>query len=157
MKLRLLILIGLAGCLCSYAADTTPGTATNGAPIFANLADAKWGPILPDLGADSPQICILRVDPTTKATQLLIRATKGLHIRKHWHTGNETHTMIQGTSTFGCGDKKIEQGPGSFNYMPAKMVHEAWISAGSLVFITVDAPWDVNWVEGAPTAADVMK
>ena len=38
---------------------------------------------------------------------------------------------------------------------PARMVHEAWIGAGSVTFITVDGPWDVNWVEGAPTVADL--
>ena len=37
------------------------------------------------------------------------------------------------------------------------MVHEVWVPAGGLVFITVDGPWDVNWVEGAPSAADIMK
>jgi len=25
------------------------------------------------------------------------------------------------------------------------------------VFITVDGAWDVNWTEGAPTAADLTK
>jgi hypothetical protein len=52
---------------------------------------------------------------------------------------------------------------GSFNFlliiivtfMPARMVHEAWLPAGSLTFITVDGEWDVNWVEGPPTAADM--
>ena len=56
-----------------------------------------------------------------------------------------------------CDGEKVEQGPGSFNYLPAKMVHEAWTSAGSVVFITVDRPWDVNWVDGAPTVADLSK
>jgi hypothetical protein len=37
------------------------------------------------------------------------------------------------------------------------MEHEAWAPAGGLVFITVDAPWDVNWVDGAPTAKDLIK
>jgi hypothetical protein len=37
------------------------------------------------------------------------------------------------------------------------MVHEAWLPAGALVFITVDGAWDVNWVEGPPTAADLAK
>jgi hypothetical protein len=35
------------------------------------------------------------------------------------------------------------------------MVREAWLPAGSLTFITVDSEWDVNWVEGPPTAADM--
>lgn len=45
----------------------------------------------------------------------------------------------------------------SFNYMPAKMVHEAWLPANSLTFITVDGAWDVNWVEGPPTSADLSR
>jgi hypothetical protein len=123
--------------------------------IFKNYQDLKWNKILPDLGGSSPEICILHVDPKTKATKLLIRTPKAIHIRKHWHSANETHTMILGTAEFACEGKRIEQGPGSFNYLPRKMVHEAWTSAGSVVFITVDGPWDVNWVDGAPTAADL--
>jgi len=51
----------------------------------------------------------------------------------------------------------MDLGPGSFNFMSARMVHEAWLPAGSITFITVDAAWDLNWVEGAPSAADLMK
>jgi quercetin dioxygenase-like cupin family protein len=125
--------------------------------VFKNYADLKWEKILPDLGESSPEICILHVDPKTKATKLLIRTPKGIHVRKHWHSANETHTVILGTQVFACEGKRIEQPPGSFNYLPAKMVHEAWLPAGSLVFITVDGAWDVNWVEGVPTAADLTK
>ena len=126
-------------------------------PIFMSLADAKWGRIIPELGDSSPEIAILRVDPKTQATQLLIRTPQGIHVRKHWHTANETHTMIVGTATFECDGKRAEIGPGGFNYMPARMTHEAWLPAGSLTFITVDSAWDVNWVEGPPTAADLIK
>jgi quercetin dioxygenase-like cupin family protein len=125
--------------------------------LFRNYQDFKWDRILPDLGENSPEICILGVDPKTQATKLMIRAPKGIHVRKHWHSANETHTVILGTQVFACEGKRIEQGPGSFNSMPARMVHEAWLPAGSLVFITVDGAWDVNWVEGPPTAADLAK
>jgi hypothetical protein len=125
--------------------------------VFKNYKDLKWDKILSDLGEASPEICILHVDPKTNATKLLIRAPKAIHIKKHWHSANETHTMILGSATFACDGKKTEQDQGSFNYMPAKMEHEAWISAGSLTFITVDGAWDVNWVDGPPTAADLIK
>ena len=125
--------------------------------IFTNYADFKWNKILPDLGEDSPEICILHVDPKTQATQLMIRTPKAIHVRKHWHSANETHTIVHGTAVFACDGKRVELGEGSFNYMPAKMVHEAWLPAGSLTFITVDAAWDITWVEGPPTAADVTK
>jgi mannose-6-phosphate isomerase-like protein (cupin superfamily) len=126
-------------------------------PTFQDMGQAQWKKMLPDLGDASPEIAILHVDPNTHATQLLIRSPQALHVRKHWHSANETHTMIMGTATFGCDGKKVELGPGGFNYMPARMVHEAWTSAGSVVFITVDGPWDVNWVEGAPTSADLIQ
>ena len=126
-------------------------------PIFTAYQDFKWGKILPDLGDSSPEICILHVDPKTQATKLMIRTPKAIHVRKHWHSANETHTIFQGTAVFACDGKKSELGPGSFNYMPAKMVHEAWLPAHSLTFITVDSAWDVNCVEGAPTAADLTK
>jgi AraC-like ligand binding domain len=125
--------------------------------LFRNYQDFKWNRILPDLGENSPEICILGVDPKTQATKLMIRAPKAIHVRKHWHSANETHTVILGVQVYACEGKRIEQGPGSFNYMPAKMVHEAWLPAGSLVFITVDGAWDVNWVEGPPTATDLTK
>jgi len=127
------------------------------AAVFKNYDDLKWDRILPDLGPKSPEICILHVDARTRATKLLIRTPAAIHVRKHWHSGNETHTMVVGTAEFGCDDQRVKQGPGSFNYLPARMVHEAWTSAGSVVFITVDTAWDVNWVEGAPTAADLTK
>src|SRR5437867_13349048 len=101
-------------------------------PMFMKLQDVKWEKILPDLGEMSPEIAILRVDPKTQATQLLIRTPKGIHVRKHWHTANETHTMISGKAIFECERKRMELGPGEFNFMPAKMVHEAWLPKGSL-------------------------
>ncbi len=65
--------------------------------------------------------------------------------------------MIAGTAVFAGDGKRIEQGPGSFNYLPAKMVREAWLSAAGLTFITADGPWDTTRVEGPPGPADVAK
>ena len=91
----------------------TPGDANGQEPIFKKLSDLKWDKILPDLGESSPEICILRVDPKTQATQLLIRTPKAIHVRKHWHTANETHTMITGTATLACDGKRAEIGRAS--------------------------------------------
>ena len=70
----------------------------------------------------------------------MIRTPKAIHVRKHWHSANETHTILQGTAILACDGKRTELGPGSFNYMPARMGHEAWLPAGSLTFITVQKP-----------------
>jgi AraC-like ligand binding domain len=70
----------------------------------------------------------------------------------HWHTANETHTVIRGTWVFEHEGTRDQLGPGGFNYMPAKMHHQAWGSDDALVFITVDSAWDINWVSGPPPA-----
>ena len=93
-------------------------------PLFQDLSQAPWKKMFPNLGDASPEIAILHVDPKTEATQLLIRTPKALHVRQHWHSANETHTMISGNATFACEGNRVELGPGGFNYMPARMVHE---------------------------------
>src|SRR4029453_9343903 len=68
--------------------------------IGTRYEDLKWQAIVPELGADSPQVSILRVDPKTQATHLLIRMPKQMHVPMHWHSANETHTVIKGTMVF---------------------------------------------------------
>ena len=117
--------------------------------------DLKWQPVVPELGKDSPLIAIARVDPKTKATQLFIRTPTAIHVPAHWHHANETHTLIRGSAVFEHDGQLQRIGVSGFNYVPAKMAHQAWLSAGSLTFITVDGGWDVNWVKGPPTKADL--
>ena len=120
--------------------------------------DLHWGKIVPELGDRSPEITILRVDPKTQATQLLIRVPKNTHVPMHWHTGNETHTIVSGTFIMECEGKRDTLSAGSFNYTPAAMHHQAWTTSkeGTLLFITVDKAWDVNWVGGPPKPEDFI-
>lgn len=155
-----MILVMLLSSLVPVAVPTAqqpPPEAKTGQAMGTRYEDVRWQMILPELGADSPQISILRVDPTSKATQLLIRIPKKMHVPMHWHSANETHTVIRGQWTFEHEGAREELGPGGFNYIPAKMHHQAWASDDALVFITVDGGWDVNWVSGPPTKADLGK
>jgi quercetin dioxygenase-like cupin family protein len=137
--------------------------AQSGAPakagqgMHAKYEELKWQTMAPELGTASPQAAILRVDPKTQATQLLIRIPKQLHVPMHWHSANETHTVIRGRWTFEHDGMRHDLGPGGFNYIPAKAHHQAWASDDALVFITVDGAWDVNWVAGPPTKANLGK
>jgi quercetin dioxygenase-like cupin family protein len=135
------------------AAQTSAPSSHDGSvqPAYQKYQELKWEKLRPELGADSPEITILHVDPKSGATQLMIRSPKNYHAPKHWHTANETHTVIGGTFIMQHdGGKPEELGPGSYNRMPSKMIHEAWSKPdeGNLVFITVDGPWDLNLVEG---------
>jgi mannose-6-phosphate isomerase-like protein (cupin superfamily) len=107
------------------------------------LDDVKWSRIPPIPGKPAPspndpwpEIAILREAPGTRATQLFIRVPKNFHVPKHWHTANETHTIVSGTFIMECDGQRAELGAGSFNYMPSKMVHQAWTKAdeGTLLF-----------------------
>jgi len=88
----------------------------------------------------------------------MIRVPKDFHVPQHWHSANETHTVMNGTFIMKCEGRRQALSPGSFNYIPAKMVHEAWTTPdeGALLFITVDGPWDLNWVNGPPKPADLI-
>ncbi len=154
LAVAIILAVATFGCALRARMHPEPGAAPQ-APVFARYSELTWNKILPELGAKSPEIAILRVDPATQATQLMIRTPAAIHVRKHWHTANETHTLLRGKAILACEGHRVELGPGAFNFMPAKMVHEAWLPADSLTFITVDRAWDINWVEGPPTAADL--
>ena len=149
--------------LCFTLALQAKQSGINAAPTAVDASqamnvpfdDLKWQAIVPEMGKDSPEISVLRVDPKTQATQLLIRIPTAMHVPTHWHSANETHTMIKGTAVFEHGGNRHELGPGGFNYIPAKTQHQAWCSQGSVVFITVDGAWDVNWVNGPPVKKDL--
>ena len=155
-RLVLALVIGPLVGTASFAQQPAV-EAKSGQAMAMKYETLQWQSIVPELGNDSPQISILRVDPRSHATQLLIRVPKAVHVPMHWHSANETHTVIRGTWTFEHEGKREEFGPGGFNYLPAKMHHQAWASNDALVFITVDSGWDVNWVNGPPTKSDLGK
>lgn len=147
----LTLLTALAAPVQSHQ-HPSPGAKTSASTSYDHL---QWQTMVPELGADSPQAAILRVDPKTQATHLLIRIPKQMHVPMHWHTANETHTVIKGTFVFEHEGQRHELGPGGFNYLPARMHHQAWASDDALVSITVDGGWDVNWVSGPPSKKDL--
>jgi quercetin dioxygenase-like cupin family protein len=145
--------------IAAQGARPTSNRPAKAVPLFVKANALKWERIFPKLGARSPEISILRVDPSTHATQLMLRVPRDFHVNRHWHTANETHTIVSGTFVFDSAGKRIELGPGSFNFMPAKMVHEAWTkpNEGTVLFITVDGAWDVNFVDGPPNGEFASK
>jgi mannose-6-phosphate isomerase-like protein (cupin superfamily) len=116
----------------------------------------KWQKLVPQLGDQSSEIAILRVDAKTQATQIMIRVPSNYHVPRHWHSANETQTILSGAFIIECDGQRAELGPGSFYYAPRTLPHEAWTKpgVGALIFITVDGAWDINWVNGPPKPED---
>jgi Domain of unknown function (DUF4437) len=118
--------------------------------VYEKFSDLKWEKTNPEMGANSPEIAILHVNPKSQATELIIRTPKDSHVPRHWHTANETITIIRGTFIMEHEDNgnRVVLDAGSFGYMPAKMIHQAWTGPeGAVYFITVDGAWDINWVD----------
>ena len=136
----------------------TPASESGDHAINVRVEDLKWERMVPELAERSPEMAILRVDPKTKATHLMIRVPANLHVPKHWHTANETHTVVKGTFVMECEGKRQALGQGSWNYIPSKMAHEAWTTPEeeTVLFITVDSAWDQHWVGAAPKPADFL-
>jgi len=143
MKSRLLSALVLSALL--WPASGYPQTAGAAMAKIAKADDLKWEPL-----EGGFEISILYTNPTTGATYLVIRGPGNLHVPRHWHSSNESITVLQGTFVVaddGSADK-TELKAGGFAYMPAKMIHEAWTgAAGATYFITVDGKWDVNFVK----------
>lgn len=152
---------GVLILLCAFATVTfaqspQAQTLAPATPLNIKFANLQWQKIFPDWTEGSPEFSILHVDSKTGQTQLMIRVPKNFHVPRHWHTANETHTVISGTFIIECDGKREELTPGSFNYMPSKMVHEAWSKPNeeTVLFITTDGAWDVNWPDGPPKQPD---
>jgi len=125
--------------------------------ILKNQSDHKWEMMLPELGKDSPLFTLLRVDPHTNATTLMINFPTALHIPKHTHEKSETHFLLCGSHLFENSDtgERFDVRENGYFYLPGHVVHEAWVPAGARAIIILEDGWKVNWLDGPPTAKDV--
>src|SRR5689334_20197660 len=95
---------------------------------FVNPKDIKWGPAPPAL-PNGAQIAVLQGDPF-KSGPFVIRlmVPAGYKIPPHWHTHDESLTVISGSFYFGTGDKaQTSNAPtitaGAFHYLSGKDHH----------------------------------
>jgi quercetin dioxygenase-like cupin family protein len=101
--------------------------------------------MVPEMGKYSPMRTVLHEHPVNHSIQFLIRMPPNFHVPAHFHSANETHTVIEGTFIISVKGKKVALSPGGFNYTPARMMHEAWTppNQGALIFVTIDGPYDI--------------
>lgn len=149
------IAVVAAGLAVARKDMPSPAVETSDQALSATYDQLKWEKMSSEFGERSPEIAIVHIDPRTKATELFIRNSVPIHVPLHWHSANETHTVIRGTFVFEHNGQRHTLGPGGFNYIPQKTHHQAYLPAEGLVFITVDGAWDVNWVHGPPTERDL--
>jgi hypothetical protein len=100
MKHNLLGALVLGALLWPVGTFAQTGAATAEA---TKAGDTKWKPL-----GGGFEIAILYTNPATQATYLEIRGPGNLHVPRHWHSSNESITVLQGTFVVahdGSGDK----------------------------------------------------
>jgi quercetin dioxygenase-like cupin family protein len=127
--------------------------------VMRNTGDLKWEPMLSDLGEDSPVYAVLRIDPKTNETTIVIEFPTAIHIPKHTHEKGETHFILRGSHLFENSDsgERHDVKENGYFYLPGHIVHEAWVPAGSKAVIILEDGWKVDWLDGAPTGKDLGK
>ena len=143
MKSSLFNALVLGAILCPVGTYAQASADSMGKAVKAD--DMKWEPL-----EGGFEISILYANPKTQATYLVIRGPGNQHVPRHWHSSNESITVLKGTFVVAHDGRedKVALTAGGFAYMPAKMIHEAWTGdEGATYFITVDGKWDVNFVK----------
>jgi len=121
---------------------------------FIGPKDVKWGPAPPSLPAGA-QLAVLKGDPG-KAGPFVVRLMLpgGYKIAPHWHTQDESLTVISGTMYIGMGDHyepSTARGiaPGGFHYLPGKAHHYAYAKKPTVVQINGNGPFDITYINPA--------
>src|SRR5437879_3284964 len=100
-----------------------PTTSSSPAPtssLVQNAEDLKMEKRFPEFGDGSPLFAILRVDPRTQETTLMVQFPQAIHIPKHTHEKSESHIILEGSHFFEEPEtgKRYELRAGGYSYLP---------------------------------------
>src|SRR5436305_12981605 len=97
----------------TLAAQTGSAPPIMVAPDSADWQHERFAPP----GAES---VLLRDDPATGGTEMLVRYPAGHKFEPHWHSANERMVVIEGTMQVEVDGVRKELGPGSYAWLPAR-------------------------------------
>ena len=120
--------------------------------VFLTAADLKWGPAPPDIPKGA-QVAVLMGDPTKAGPYVIrLKAPDGYKIPPHYHTQDESLTVIGGTLNLMMGDHMTNQHAldvGAFHFLPGKMHHGAETKGETIVQIQGTGPFDIHYLNPA--------
>ena len=132
-------------------ASTALAQGASESEAFVNPKDIKWGAAPPSIPRGA-KIAVLQGDPS-KAGPFVVRlmVPPGYKIPPHWHTQDESLTVISGTFYFGTGDK-VEASkshtltPGAFHFLSGKDHHFLVAKSEAVIQINGNGPFDVTYI-----------
>ena len=143
MSLVAVVLGSLASSIVAQGMSESEG--------FVNPKDIKWGTAPPSMPKGA-EIAVLQGDPA-KAGPFVIRlmVPPGYKIPPHWHTQDESLTVISGTFYFGTGDK-VETSQahtltaGAFHFLSGKDHHYLVAKSEAVIQVNGNGPFDITYV-----------
>jgi hypothetical protein len=127
---------------------------TGGAHTFITPTDIKWSEAPPTLPKGA-KFAVLQGDPG-KDGPFVIRmlALTGYTIPPHWHTQDEQLTVISGMLYIGLGDTFNKRAAralprGGFHFLSGKEHHYAFTNGRTIVQISGNGPFDINYINPA--------
>ncbi len=130
--------------------------------VFANKANIKWGGAPPTLPKGA-KLAVLYGDPGKPGPfTMRLLTPANYRIAPHWHTQTENLTIISGTLYLGTGDKLVAKNAralkaGGYHYLPAKMHHYAFSKVPTVIQISGDGPFDINYLDPKDNPAPAAK
>jgi quercetin dioxygenase-like cupin family protein len=144
-------LVSLAAIALAAAIGNAAAQGTSDNQSFVNPKDIKWADAPPSLPKGG-KVAVLRGDPGQSGPFVIrLEAPAGYRIPPHWHSQDESLTVISGTFYLGAGDK-VEPGKahalgaGGFHFLPAKAHHYAFTKTRAVVQVNGNGPFDVTYI-----------
>ena len=141
----------VAGVIVIAGATSTVTAQSSEAHQIVSPQEVKWGPAPAVLPAGA-QAAVLFGDPSKEGLFVLrLKLPKGYRVAPHWHSVPEIVTVLAGTFRLGMGEtadpSKAQPLPaGSFIALPPGHVHHVFIDEDTVIQISTNGPWDLNYV-----------
>ncbi len=121
---------------------------------LTNVQDMKWGDAPPSLPKGG-KMAVLYGDPSKDGTfSIRAKLPAGYMVPPHFHTKDENLTVLSGALYIGMSDavdKKTAHAlkAGGFHHLPGKVHHYAFTKAPTVLQISGDGPFDINYLNPA--------
>ncbi len=155
MMLRHIRMLAIA---IGIAALALPATAQmNNEQMKVQTADsAAYGqlPVLPSCSSFN----LLRGDPNSGPSVLLVKASSGCVVPWHWHTAREELMLADGTGSVEMkGEAAHALSKGTYVLLPGKNQHQFTCKTQCLFFIDVADKFDIHYIDRAGNEIPVQQ
>ena len=146
VSLIAVILGGLAGSASAQGAS--------GSEAFINPKDIKWSAAPPAMPKGA-KIAVLQGDPGKSGPFVIrLQVPPRYKIPPHWHSQDESLTVIAGTLYFGPGDrietsKAYTLTAGAFHFLSGKDHHYLVAKSQAVVQVNGNGPFDIMYIDSA--------